>query len=70
MIVQVKKHEFSKPKSLNKLDMQILHKLNAVKNVLKERLNLNFIPMKFKELLTEKQGLLFNKTVNIYISFS
>jgi len=33
---------------------EILNNLNWVKNMLRERLPLNFIPTKFKELLAEK----------------
>jgi hypothetical protein len=39
---------------LENFGMEILNTLNSVKNVLKEHLLLNFIPMKFKELLAEK----------------
>jgi len=34
--------------------VDILNNLNSVKNMLRESVNLNFITMKFKELLAEK----------------
>jgi hypothetical protein len=39
---------------LELLGTEVLDNLNSVKNMLKEQLSLIFIPMKFKEILTEK----------------
>jgi len=39
---------------LENLSVDILNNLNSVKNMLRDSLNLNFITMKFKELLVEK----------------
>ena len=45
------------------LEAEILNNLNSVKHILKGRFPLNFVSMKFKELLTEKSrdGLLLIK---------
>jgi hypothetical protein len=49
------------------LGAEIQNKLNTAKNMLAERLTQNFMPTKFKELLTvrSKEGRLFNKIVTI-----
>jgi hypothetical protein len=50
----------------------ILNNFKAVKNMLNERLILNFIPIKFKEILARKcwQRLLFPKISTIYTHFA
>jgi hypothetical protein len=51
------------------LGAEILNNLNSVINILKERLALNFMSMKFKELLAQKccDRLLLNKPVTTYV---
>ena len=62
-----KKNEFSRWSSEN-FGAEIPNNLNLIKHMPNGRLPLNFIPIKYKESLTEKswEGLLFNKTVTIY----
>lgn len=57
--------------ALENLGAEILNSLNSKKNMFKQRLPLNFIPKKFKELLAEKcwERLLFNTVVTVYMSF-
>jgi hypothetical protein len=56
-------------KVLENFGAEILNNFNLVKNMLKERLPPNFIPMKYKELLAEKsrERLLVNKIVPIKV---
>ena len=51
------------------LEAEILNNLKSVKHILKGRLPLNFVSVKFKELLTEKHRdrLVFNTIVAIYM---
>jgi len=51
--------------------MEILNNLNSLKkNVLREGLTRNFMPLKFKETLAEKmrKKFYFNKTVTVHMS--
>jgi hypothetical protein len=50
---------------------KVLNNFNVVKRALRECMHLNFMPIKFKECLTEllSEGLPFNKTVTICVSF-
>lgn len=52
------------------LSTEVWNNFSLVKSMLKEPGMLNFIPLKFKELPTEKcvKGLLFNEIMTIYIS--
>jgi len=50
---------------------EILISWNSMKHRLKERHPLSFIPLKFRDLLTDerRQRLLFNQIVTIYVLF-
>jgi hypothetical protein len=50
---------------------KILNRMNSLRNMLKESPRMNFIPLKFKQLLggeTLGEGPLYGKTVTVYMS--